>query len=125
MKNMSLKSWVLSRVHRMNGLVLRTDLPEREPEFESTLPAIGEAAPLTPRRARVAVSREPTLAGGEHLGAYAPLIGAVRDELEHFVASQVRLHLAIADHDRFILTSIASKAPSCRSRAGSSTVCIG
>ena len=37
--------------------------------------------------------REPTLAGAEHLGAYAPLIGAIRDELEHFVASHVRLHL--------------------------------
>src|SRR5207245_71976 len=50
---------------------------------------------------------EPSLADVGHLGAYAPLIAAIRDELEHFVASQVRLHLAIADRDRFRLTAIA------------------
>jgi pSer/pThr/pTyr-binding forkhead associated (FHA) protein len=41
-----------------------------------------------------------------HLGPYAPLIAAIRDELEHFVASQLRLHLAIAERDRYVLTSI-------------------
>jgi pSer/pThr/pTyr-binding forkhead associated (FHA) protein len=41
-----------------------------------------------------------------HLGAYAPLIGAIRDELQHFVSSQLRLHLAIAERDRYLLTSI-------------------
>ena len=48
----------------------------------------------------------PARPGPEHLGAYAPLIGAIRDELEHFVSSQLRLHLAIAERDRYLLTSI-------------------
>ena len=39
----------------------------------------------------------------EHLGPYAALIGAIREELEHFVASQLRLHLAIAERDRYVL----------------------
>src|SRR5438034_5832081 len=43
----------------------------------------------------------------QHLGAYATLIAALRQELEHFVASHVRMHLAIAEHDRYLLTSIA------------------
>ena len=42
----------------------------------------------------------------EHLGAYAPLVAAIREELERFVASHVRMHLAIAERDRYLLTSI-------------------
>src|SRR5262249_13722448 len=42
----------------------------------------------------------------QHLGAYAPLIAALREEFEHFVASHVRMHLAIAERDRYLLTSI-------------------
>src|SRR5678816_2737176 len=38
-------------------------------------------------------------------------IGAVRDELEHFVASHVRLHVVIAERDRFLLTSIGVRSP--------------
>ena len=48
---------------------------------------------------------------GADLGVYAPLIGAVRDELEHFVVSHVRLHVVIADRDRFLLTSIGVRSP--------------
>ena len=102
---MSLKSWILHSVHRINAATSRVDLPEREPEFESTRAAPGDA-PARPGRGPRAPAREPTLASAEHLGAYASLIDAIRDELEHFVASHVRLHLAIADHDRFLLTSI-------------------
>ena len=51
------------------------------------------------------------LRDGADLGAYAPLIGAVRDELEHFVASHVRLHVVIAERDRFLLTSIGVRSP--------------
>jgi hypothetical protein len=47
------------------------------------------------------------LSGSQHLGAYAPLVAAMRQELEHFVASHVRMHLAIAEKDRYLLTSIA------------------
>ncbi|HET9646324.1 MAG TPA: FHA domain-containing protein [Burkholderiaceae bacterium] len=89
---MSLKSWVADHVHRMNGLVSRADLqPLASP--------LGEPPP--PARAG-----DGALSNAEHLGVYGPLIKAVRDELEHFIVSQLRLHLAIADRDRFVLTSI-------------------
>ena len=64
---------------------------------------------------RKAEKREPELRGTaghdslprpQHLGAYAPLVAAIREELEHFVASHVRMHLAIAERDRYLLTSI-------------------
>ena len=35
--------------------------------------------------------------GLEHLGAYRPLIAAISEELERFVATDLRLHLAIAE----------------------------
>jgi hypothetical protein len=41
-----------------------------------------------------------------HLGPYAPLIASIREELEQFVESQLKLHLAIAERDRYVLTSI-------------------
>ena len=41
-----------------------------------------------------------------HLGPYRPLITAIREELEQFVTNQLRLHLAIAERDRYILASI-------------------
>ncbi|MCE9660393.1 MAG: FHA domain-containing protein [Burkholderiales bacterium] len=104
---MSLKNWILHGVHRMNGLAARGDLPESSADAHAPSPA----ASSTPSRAaadrgRRFAGREPTLASAEHLGAYAPLIDAIRDELEHFVASHVRLHLAIAERDRFLLTAI-------------------
>jgi len=42
----------------------------------------------------------------EHLGPYASLIAAIREELEQFATSQLRLHLAIAERDRYVLASI-------------------
>ncbi len=42
----------------------------------------------------------------ENLGPYRALIGAIREELEHFVTTQLRLHLAIAERDRYVLASI-------------------
>jgi pSer/pThr/pTyr-binding forkhead associated (FHA) protein len=105
---MSLKSWILHGVHRMNGLAARGDLPEPRGDFDA--PPTPDASPTLPRpgteRGKRLAGREPTLASAEHLGAYAPLIDAIRDELEHFVASHVRLHLAIAERDRFLLTAI-------------------
>ena len=41
-----------------------------------------------------------------HLGRYEPLVAAVREELEQFVTNELRLHLAIAERDRYLLTSI-------------------
>jgi pSer/pThr/pTyr-binding forkhead associated (FHA) protein len=94
---MSLKSWVLDRVHRMNGLVARPDLPPREAARSSF-----STSSTTP---------DSTLSSADHLGPYGALIGAIRDELEHFVVGHVRLHLAIADRDRFVLTSIGVRCP--------------
>jgi hypothetical protein len=101
---MSLKSWIL---HKMNGLTARTDLP-RSPVL---LARAVDAPSATGREARhrlpAADAAAPVVA---HLGPYAPLIAAIRDELEHFVVSQVRLHLAIAERDRYRLTSIEVRA---------------
>lgn len=94
---MSLKSWLLHRVNRADGLLARGDLPPREPTIHEPAPAVHPA--------------DAALANAEHLGAYAALIGAIRNELEHFVVSQLRLHLAIADHDRFLLTAIGVRCP--------------
>jgi pSer/pThr/pTyr-binding forkhead associated (FHA) protein len=103
---MSLKSWVLDRVQRINGLAGRADLPAREPAFQATPGTPSRAGPRVVDRILREPAHEPMLPSPEHLGAYGPLIAAVRDELEHFIASHVRLHLAIADRDRFVLTSI-------------------
>ncbi|HEY2819063.1 MAG TPA: FHA domain-containing protein [Casimicrobiaceae bacterium] len=99
---MAIKGWVINRVNR---LFTRVDLPPRATPF-------GEAVM---RRTRD--QRTPNIRGGgkhdalsgsqQHLGAYAPLVAAMRQELEHFVASHVRMHLAIAEKDRYLLTSIA------------------
>lgn len=96
---MSLKSWVLQRVQRMNALHGRADLPPHD---------------VSPTLSDVPTTQSPPeskLVQAGHLGPYAELVGAVREELEHFVASHVRLHLAIADHDRYVLTSVAVDCP--------------
>jgi len=94
---MTIKNWVLGHVQKTGGLFTRSDLPRSEP----AMPAAGKSP-----NASTAKPPESMLPAVEHLGFYAALVGAIRDELEHFVASHVRLHLAIADHDRFLLTSI-------------------
>src|SRR5215831_977509 len=98
---MSFKNWIL---HKMNGLATRSDLPRspvlRAPAMES--PAVVRRDPR-----RTSGATDADLLAAPHLGAYAPLIGAIREELEHFVASYLRLHLAIAERDRYLLTSIA------------------
>jgi pSer/pThr/pTyr-binding forkhead associated (FHA) protein len=102
---MSLKSWIL---HKMNGLTARTDLP-RSPVLLARAvdapSAIGREA-----RHRVPAAADTAAPAAAHLGPYAPLIAAIRDELEHFVVSQLRLHLAIAERDRYLLTSIEVRA---------------
>ena len=107
---MTLKSWVLDHMHQLGKIGSRADLPPRE----RTPPTTGEhfAAPARQAgEAGRAHGLEPTFASNPALGAYAPLIAAIRTELEHFVASQVRLHLAIAERDRFLLTSIDVNCP--------------
>src|SRR6516162_5387034 len=99
---MSLKTWIF---RKMSGITTRADLP-RSPVFHTPVPE----GPSVTRRG---VERsEPAIRHGEaapavaNLGAYAPLIAAIRDELEHFVVSYLRLHLTIAERDRYLLTSI-------------------
>src|SRR5678815_881463 len=97
---MSMKSWVLHRVQGLGGVAGRGDLSprEREPDLDADGIAREGAAPTTD-----------ALRPGADLGVYAPLIDAVRDELEHFVVSHVRLHVTIADRDRFLLTSVGDR----------------
>ena len=98
---MALKGWVVNRVNR---LFTRVDLPPRAT-------SLGQAVMRRTREQRIAGARnaggQEGLGSQQHLGAYTPLIAAMRQELEHFVASHVRMHLAIAEHDRYLLTSIA------------------
>src|SRR5512144_2120180 len=105
---MSLKTWIF---HKITGLATRADLP-RSPVFG----AAGADGPSTVRRGTG--RSEPSIVHGEvapaaaDLGPYAPLITAIRDELEHFVVSYLRLHLTIAERDRYLLTSIDVHATS-------------
>src|SRR5512144_1591251 len=94
-----LKKWVLDKVHgspaenRRVAPSMRGGLPPGSDERE---PVVGAGIEnLDGGRGAIA-----------HLGPYAPLITAIREELEHFVESHVRLHLAIAERDRYVLTSI-------------------
>jgi len=98
---MSMKSWVLHRVAGRSDLPQRDSRPRHEPDIDL------DAAQ---RPGDAAGAADPLRAGAD-LGVYAPLIGAVRDELEHFVASHVRLHVVIAERDRFLLTSIGVRSP--------------
>ena len=93
---MSLKGWLLGKVH---GSPPGT----AQPGGHRAAPSLHGDAGKT----------EPTLdaadgARGAHrfLGPYAPLVAAIRDELEQFAESQLRLHLAIAERDRYVLMSI-------------------
>src|SRR6266850_2767122 len=103
---MSLKNWIL---HKMNGLGARADLP-RSPVLRSA--PVPSPAVIRRHTSRGTISTAPS--GGApaapHLGRYAPLISAIREELERFVVSYLRLHLAIAERDRYVLTSIDVRA---------------
>ncbi|HSW08582.1 FHA domain-containing protein [Aquabacterium sp.] len=113
---MSLKKWVIDRVprpRRVKALLSRADLPPRDTGFEPSYgpaddPGYDSRLNIQPdKRSSASRRAEPSLAAAEHLGAYGTLISTIRDELEHFIVSQLQLHLAIADRDRFVLTSIA------------------
>src|SRR5437773_10654403 len=103
---MSLKNWIL---HKMNGLGSRADLP-RSPVLRGG--AVASPAVLRRNANRATVGAAPSAAApaASDLGPYAPLISAIREELEHFVVSYLRLHLAIAERDRYVLTSIDVRA---------------
>ena len=105
---MSMKSWVL---HRVQG-ARRSRRPRRPRAAQGAARArAGSRSDDTDTRPGDAAPGGPLPPSPEDLGAYAPLIGAVRDELEHFVASHVRLHVVIADRDRFMLTAVGVRSP--------------
>lgn len=103
---MSLKNWIL---HKMNGLGTRADLP-RSPVLRAG--AVASPAVIRGNASRASLGAAPGAAApaAPDLGPYAPLISAIREELEHFVVSYLRLHLAIAERDRYLLTSIEVRA---------------
>lgn len=106
---MTVKSWVLQRVQGLGAATGRPDLPSRDTASGRDP---GLDSPAGEARARAGLFAEPPpLASADALGAYAPLIGAIREELERFVASHVRLHVVIADRDRFVLTAIGVRSP--------------
>ena len=100
---MSLKNWILNK---LNGVATRADLP-RSPVLDGVMADEPAVMRRDARRSGAggAVARSP-----QHLGPYAPLIGAIREELEQFVLSHLSLHLAIAERDRYLLTSIEVRA---------------
>lgn len=99
---MSLKRWMLGKVNETAGARAKAD-QRVAPSMHGDPPADDE-----PNTAR----GEPNTARGErrdastHLGPYAPLITAIRGALEDFAATALRLHLAIAERDRYVLTSV-------------------
>jgi len=97
---MSLKTFLLGRMNRAFG---RSDLPP----YESASHTVGDASVALQDAPRARPAQHGRAGAGlEHLGAYRPLVAAIREELERFVATDLRLHLAIAERDRYVLTSI-------------------
>src|SRR6478672_4399349 len=90
-RTMTLKRWVLGKVN------------EGPRHLGSRVPPNLRGEPLEPTVAAPATVRDAEVT---HLGPYGALIGAIRAELEHFAAGPLRLHLAIAEGDRYVLTSI-------------------
>src|SRR5438132_8583876 len=103
---MSFKNWIL---HKMNGLSMRADLP-RSPVLRGGTVASPAVIRRNATRASLGTAPGAAAPAAPDLGPYAPLISAIREELEHFVVSYLRLHLAIAERDRYLLTSIDVRA---------------
>ena len=100
---MTLKRWVLGKTGGRKRSA-RADVRSRVTPSVSGEPVAG--GDLREPTIGAASNRDAIRHGVAHLGPYAPLIGAIRDELERFVTNELRLHLAIAEHDRYVLTSI-------------------
>ena len=95
---MKLKGWMLRKVNAMGNPGSRV-----EPQSHAAMAAHDTREP---RMRAVGEQRGGVPDDAEHLGPYSALIGAIREELEHFVTTQLRLHLAIAERDRYVLTSV-------------------
>jgi pSer/pThr/pTyr-binding forkhead associated (FHA) protein len=103
---MSFKDWIL---HKVNGLTTRLDLP-RSPVLRTGTVSIPAVTRHGGSRTAPGTVRAPATPMVPQLGPYAPLISAIREELQEFVVSHLRLHLAIAERDRYLLTSIDIRA---------------
>ena len=99
---MTLKGWMLGKVNESAKRGARARNPRIAPTLHGDPPVQAEPALHDAPRA----SRRRPDEDVAHLGPYGVLIGAIREELERFVTTQLRLHLAIAERDRFVLTSI-------------------
>jgi hypothetical protein len=106
---MSMKSWVLHRIQGLGAATGRADLSPRD-ATRVRGPDLDLDRDFGTRHGESALGG-PSPPSAADLGAYAPLVGAIRDELEHFVASHVRLHVVIADRDRFTLTTVGVRSP--------------
>jgi len=95
---MKLKGWMLRKANGMGNQGARV-----EPQSHAAMAAHDTREP---RMRAVGERRGGVPDDAEHLGPYSALIGAIREELEHFVTTQLRLHLAIAERDRYVLASI-------------------
>jgi FHA domain-containing protein len=94
---MTLKGWMLGKTNDTGS----RNAPLRTPTAAGGAGSDPREPSFSVFGRRVATADEPV-----HLGPYAPLIGAIREELEQFVTNQLRLHLAIAERDRYVLASI-------------------
>jgi len=104
---MSLKNWIL---HKMNGMANRVDLP-RSPVLSAGVIRSPVVMRRNPGRTTSVTAPGVAPPAAPHLGPYAPLIAAIREELEHFVVSYLRLHLAIAERDRTWLGGAEESEP--------------
>ena len=91
---MSMKGWLLGKVHGPGN------------EARRVAPSLRDGASVTDTGRAEHDGSDAGRAREAHLGPYATLIAAIRDELADFVESQLRLHLAIAERDRYVLASI-------------------
>jgi len=101
---MTLKRWVLGKASGGKRPVRGNARVHVTPTSSGAL--IAQPGMREPTIRDVPSRRDESQRGVEHLGPYSPLVGAIRDELERFVMSDLRLHLAIAERDRYVLTSI-------------------
>lgn len=101
---MKLKGWMLRKVNRIGNPGSHV-----EPRVRGGLEERGSGAGQSDTREpsmRAFTEQRGVPDNAEYLGPYRPLIGAIREELVHFVTNQLRLHLAIAERDRYVLASI-------------------
>jgi FHA domain len=102
---MKLKGWMLRKVNGVGTPGARVEPPSRAPTAARNASVLQSNA-REPRLGTYGEQRGAAPDDVENLGPYRTLIGVIREELEHFVTTQLRLHLAIAERDRYVLVSV-------------------